>query len=57
MGTKAITKPKEYITTSISLPNTIKDRVEVIAKESHRSFSGQISFFLEQALLRHNMPR
>lgn len=57
MGTKAIIKPKEYITTSISLPNTIKDRVEVIARENHRSFSGQISYFLEQALLRHNMPR
>jgi predicted transcriptional regulator len=38
------------MTTSISIPDDLAERVREIAEREHRTFSGQVSFFLSEGV-------
>ena len=42
---------------SVTLPKQLADTVKCAAKQSHRSFSGQVAFFVESALREINKPK
>jgi len=45
------------MTVSISLPEDLIEDIKEIARKEHRSFSGQVAFFLSQGVLHPDTPQ
>jgi hypothetical protein len=51
MGTEQTTTEKKI--TTVSLPMDLYEKIAAEAAREHRTFSGQLSYFLESSVLRH----